>query len=108
MVAMFILDWRLALLSLGLTPIFLYLTYRVGKVRREVSTETQKSLAEMTATTEETLSVSGILLSKTFGQQANAVEKFRGQNRRLARLQIRQAMVGRWFFMVIGTVFSIM
>ncbi|MFL5723503.1 MAG: ABC transporter ATP-binding protein, partial [Chloroflexota bacterium] len=90
------------------TPFFLYLTYRVGKVRREISTETQKSLAEMTATTEETLSVSGILLSKTFGQQANAIEKFRHQNRRLARLQIRQAMVGRWFFMIIGSIFSIM
>src|SRR3954462_4256744 len=107
-IAMFLLDWRLAILSLGLTPFFLYLTYRVGKVRREISTETQKSLAEMTATTEETLSVSGILLSKTFGQQANAIEKFRGQNKRLARLQIRQAMVGRWFFMIIGSIFSIM
>ena len=62
----------------------------------------------MTATTEETLSVSGILLSKTFGQQANSIEKFRGLNKRLARLQIRQAMVGRWFFMIIGTIFSIM
>ena len=107
-VAMFLLDWRLALLSLGLTPFFLYLTYRVGKVRREVSTETQKSLAELTATTEETLSVSGILLSKTFGQQANSIAKFRGLNKRLAALQIRQAMVGRWFFMIIGTIFSIM
>ena len=107
-IAMFLLDWRLALLSLGLTPFFLYLTYRVGKVRREVSTETQRSLAEMTATTEETLSVSGILLSKTFGQQANAIDKFRGQNRKLAKLQIRQAMVGRWFFMIIGSVFAIM
>ncbi len=107
-IAMFLLDWRLALLSLSLTPFFLYLTYRVGKVRREVSTETQKTLAELTATTEETLSVSGILLSKTFGQQANSIEKFRGQNRRLARLQIRQAMVGRWFFMIIGSIFSIM
>jgi ATP-binding cassette subfamily B protein len=107
-IAMFLLDWRLAILSLSLTPFFLYLTYRVGKVRREVSTETQKSLAELTATTEETLSVSGILLSKTFGQQANSITKFRGQNRRLAALQIRQAMVGRWFFMIIGTIFSIM
>ena len=108
MIAMFILDWRLALLSLGLTPIFLYLTYRVGKVRREVSTETQKSLAELTATTEETLSVSGILLSKTFGQQQSSIDKFRSINGRLAKLQIRQAMVGRWFFMIIGTIFSIM
>jgi ATP-binding cassette subfamily B protein len=107
-VAMFLLDWRLALMSLAITPFFLYLTYRVGKVRREVSTETQQSLAELTATTEETLSVSGILLSKTFGQQANSIEKFRGLNKRLSRLQIRQAMVGRWFFMIIGSIFSIM
>jgi ATP-binding cassette subfamily B protein len=79
----------------------------VGKIRREVSGETQRSLAEITALTEETLSVSGMLLSKTFGQQDNAVARFRGLNRTLAGLQIRQAMVGRWFFMIIGTVFSI-
>ena len=107
-VAMFLLSWPLALLSLGLLPFFLYLTYRVGRVRREVSTETQKSLAELTATTEETLSVSGMLLSKTFGQQAASIAKFRNINRHLATLQIRQAMVGRWFFMIIGTIFSIM
>jgi ATP-binding cassette, subfamily B, bacterial len=107
-VAMFLLSWQLALLSLGLLPFFMYLTYRVGKVRREVSTETQKSLAELSATTEETLSVSGMLLSKTFGQQANSISKFRAINQNLARLQIRQAMVGRWFFMIIGTIFSIM
>jgi ATP-binding cassette, subfamily B, bacterial len=106
-IAMLFIDWRLTFLSLGLLPFFMYLTFRVGKVRREVSTETQKSLAEMSALTEETLSVSGILLSKTFGQQAASIGKFRGLNARLAALQIRQAMVGRWFFMIIGTIFSI-
>jgi ATP-binding cassette subfamily B protein len=106
-IAMVIIDWRLTALSLGLTPFFMYLTFRVGKIRREVSGETQRSLAEITALTEETLSVSGMLLSKTFGQQDNAVARFRGLNRTLAGLQIRQAMVGRWFFMIIGTIFSI-
>ena len=106
-VAMVIIDWRLTALSLGMLPFFMYLTYRVGRVRREISGETQKSLAELSAVTEETLSVSGILLSKTFGQQAAAVKRFVGLNRRLAGLQIRQAMVGRWFFMIVGTVFSI-
>jgi len=106
-IAMWLIDWRLTILSLGMLPFFMYLTFRVGKVRREVSTETQKSLAEMSALTEETLSVSGILLSKTFGQQQNSIAKFRGLNARLAALQIRQAMVGRWFFMIIGTIFSI-
>ena len=106
-VAMVLIDWRLTALSLGLLPFFMYLTYRVGKVRRDVSTETQKSLAEMSALTEETLSVSGILLSKTFGQQEASNKRFRGLNAKLAALQIRQAMVGRWFFMIIGTIFSI-
>jgi len=106
-IAMLIIDWRLTILSLGVLPFFMYLTYRVGKVNREVRGETQKSLAEMSAATEETLSVSGMLLSKTFGQQQAAIERFSKLNRRLAALQIRQAMVGRWFFMIIGTVFSI-
>jgi ATP-binding cassette, subfamily B, bacterial len=106
-VAMFVIDWRLTVLSLGLLPFFMYLTYRVGKVRREVSTETQKALAEMSSATEETLSVSGMLLTKTFGAQRRAIDRFKGLNRDLALLQIRQAMVGRWFFMIIGTIFSI-
>jgi ATP-binding cassette subfamily B protein len=107
-IAMLLLSWQLTLLSLGITPFFMYLTFRVGKVRREVSGETQKRLAEMTAVTEETLSVSGILLGKTFSAQDRSVERFRDLNKELARLQIRQAMVGRWFFMIIGTIFSIM
>ncbi|HYN47392.1 MAG TPA: ABC transporter ATP-binding protein [Candidatus Nanopelagicales bacterium] len=106
-VAMVIIDWRLTLLSLGMLPFFLFLTQRVGRVRRQVSTETQEALADMTAATEETLSVSGVLLTKTFGQQATATDRFRTLNRRLAGLQLRQAMVGRWFFMIIGTIFSI-
>jgi ATP-binding cassette, subfamily B, bacterial len=106
-VAMILIDWRLTLLSLGMLPFFMYLTFRVGKVRREVSSETQKRLAEMSAVTEETLSVSGMLLGKTFGAQERSVARFRLLNLDLARLQIRQAMVGRWFFMIIGTIFSI-
>ena len=107
-IAMWILDWRLTLLSLGLLPFFAYITYRVGKVRREVSTLTQRSMAEMSAITEESLSVSGILLSKTFGQQEASIERFRAESQRLGDLQVRGQMIGRWFFALIGTFFSIM
>jgi ATP-binding cassette subfamily B protein len=105
--AMLIIDWRLTALSLGLLPFFMYLTYRVGKIRRRIATKTQESLADISAITEETVSVSGMLLTKTFGQQAAAVGRFQAANAKLARLQIRQSMVGRWFFMIVGTVFSI-
>jgi ATP-binding cassette subfamily B protein len=106
-VAMLLIDWRLTVLSLGMLPFFLFLTYRVGKVRRTVSAETQAAMADLTAITEETLSVSGMLLTKTFGQQAATTDRFKGANAKLALLQIRQSMVGRWFFMIVGTVFSI-
>ena len=105
--AMLLIDWRLTALSLGLLPFFMYATYLVGKRRRAISTETQESLAEVSAITEETLSVSGMLLSKTFGQQAASTERFRTANARLAALQLRQSMLGRWFFMLVGTIFSI-
>jgi ATP-binding cassette subfamily B protein len=107
MAAMVLIDWRLTILSIAMVPIFAVLTQRVGRVRRDVSLQTQRSLADITAATEETLSVSGVLLTKTFGQQAQAAERFRTLNVRLARLQLRQAMVGRWFFMVIGSIFAI-
>jgi ATP-binding cassette subfamily B protein len=106
-VAMFVLDWRLTALSLALLPLFMLLTVRVGNIRRQISAATQRSLADLSAVTEETLSVSGILLSKTFGQQTSAVRRYGGLAARLARLQVRQAMVGRWFFMIVGTIFTI-
>jgi ATP-binding cassette subfamily B protein len=106
-IAMLVLDWRLTILSLGMLPVFAYITYRVGKVRREVSGMTQRSMAEISAITNESLSVSGILLSKTFGQQQASIERFGRESRRLGDLQIRQQMIGRWFFALIGTFFSI-
>jgi ATP-binding cassette, subfamily B, bacterial len=106
-VAMLVLSWQLTLLSLGTLPFFFWLTYRVGKARREVAASTQKSLADLSTITEETLSVSGILLSKAFGRQRYETDRFRTENERLAGLQIRQQMIGRSFFATIQIFFSI-
>src|SRR5215210_4940798 len=68
-VAMWILDWRLAMISLGMVPVFAVLTYKVGQKRREITTQTQRTMADLTSILEETLSVSGVLLTKAFGRQ---------------------------------------
>ena len=107
LIAMSILSWELTLLSLSLMPFFLWLTVKVGRARREVATSTQRTLADLTAVTEETLSVSGILLSKSFGRQRHEIGRFRNENERLTGLQIRQTMIGRSFFALVGTFFSI-
>jgi ATP-binding cassette subfamily B protein len=106
-VAMVALSWQLTLLSLAVVPVFVYLTWRVGRVRRRISGETQESLAELSALTEETLSVSGILLAKVFDRRSDAVERYRTENLRLARLQVRQQMVGRGFFALVQAFFAI-
>jgi ATP-binding cassette subfamily B protein len=107
LIAMLVLSVPLTVLSLALMPLFLWLTVKVGRARREVATSTQKTLADLTAITEETLSVSGILLSKSFGRQRHEIGRFRDENQRLTGLQIRQTMIGRSFFAVVGTFFSI-
>ena len=106
-IGMLFLDWRLTLLSLGLLPLFLWMTYRIGNVRRAISKDTQISLAELSAMVEETLSVSGVLLTKTFGRQKQEIARFGTENQKLVGLQIRQQMIGRWFMMLISTFFSI-
>jgi ATP-binding cassette subfamily B protein len=107
-VAMAILSWELTLLSLGILPFFLVLSRKVGRIRREISGRTQESLADLTAITQETLSVSGILLSKAFGRQSYEISRFRDENQRLAQLEIRRTMVGRGFFALVQIFFSIM
>jgi ATP-binding cassette subfamily B protein len=106
-VAMLLLSWQLTLLSLGTLPFFFWLTGKVGRARREVAASTQRSMADLSAITEETLSVSGILLSKAFGRQRYETDRFQKENRRLAGLQIRQQMIGRSFFATIQIFFSI-
>ncbi len=107
-IAMFILSPLLTVISLAALPLFLWITYKVGNVRRVTSKETQQSMASLTAMMQETLSVSGILLMKTFGRQNYAQQQFENENQQLTDLEVRQQMIGRWFFMFIGTFFSVL
>ena len=105
--AMLWLSWQLTLLALFVVPFFAFLTWRVGRARRKISKETQESLAELSAMTEETLSVSGVLLTKAFGRRTDVVQRYQNESRKLARLQVRQQMVGRSFFALVQMFFAI-
>ncbi|MGH3873470.1 MAG: ABC transporter ATP-binding protein [Pseudonocardiaceae bacterium] len=104
--AMLILSWQLTVLSLVLMPVFIWLTIRVGSARRAATSSTQQTKAELSTLSESTLSVSGILLSKSFGRQAEEIARFREHNARLADQQIHQQMIGRVFFTGVGVFFS--
>lgn len=106
-VSMVVLSWQLTVLTLVLMPLFVVLQLRVGRRRQRLARRTQESLSEMTAITEEALSVSGILLAKVFNRAESEVERYREANRRQTRLQVEQAMTGRTFFAVVQTFFAI-
>ncbi|HEY7152051.1 MAG TPA: ABC transporter ATP-binding protein [Solirubrobacterales bacterium] len=107
-VAMFLLDWRLALFALGLLPFFVWLTRRVGAERRRITAERQGQLADISALIEESLSVSGILLGKTMGRSGELAERFDAESAELADLEVRSRMAGRWRMASVQIAFAAM
>jgi ATP-binding cassette, subfamily B, bacterial len=97
-VAMLVLSWQLTVVALILVPPLVFLQIRIGRIRQQIARRTQESLSEMTAITQETLSVSGIILSKVFNQQEAEVRRYAEENARQARLQLKQQMTGQRFF----------
>ena len=107
LVAMLILSWQLTIVAVATVPFFFVLTRFVGKRRRAVTAEAQRSMAEVTAITQETLSVSGIMLAKLFGRQQEEMANFHRHNQELSDLAVRQQMIGHTFFAVVMTFLSI-
>ena len=107
-VAMLLLDWRLAVFSLALLPFFVWLTRRVGNERKRITSKKQGRLADMSALVSESLSVSGILLGKTMGRSDELAERFTAESSQLAELEVQSRMAGRWRMSTVQMSFAIM
>ncbi|MFD7335807.1 ABC transporter ATP-binding protein [Streptomyces violascens] len=107
-VAMLALDWRLTLVSLVLLPVFVWISRRVGRERKKITTQRQKQMAAMAAEVTESLSVSGILLGRTMGRADSLTKSFAAESERLVDLEVRSNMAGRWRMSTIGIVMAAM
>ncbi|MEU0475029.1 ABC transporter ATP-binding protein [Streptomyces olivaceus] len=107
-VAMVVLDWRLTVVSLLLLPVFVWISRRVGRERRKITTRRQKQMAAMAATVTESLSVSGILLGRTMGRSDSLTRAFADESEELVDLEVRSNMAGRWRMAVITIVMAAM
>jgi ATP-binding cassette, subfamily B, bacterial len=107
LVGMVLLSWQLTLVAVALLPVFVVLQIQVGRVRRRIAGRTQTSLSEMSSITQESLSVSGVLLAKIFNRQPFEIARYQAENETQAALQVRQAMTGQMFFATVGTFFGI-
>jgi ATP-binding cassette subfamily B protein len=107
LVAMVIMDWRLTILSVGILPLFAFIAFRVGSMARDLRSKVQSQLADLNSNMNETLSVSGALLTKTSGRQGLALARFVSQNQILTASNIKITMVMRMFFNMFGLTFSL-
>ncbi len=107
-IGMALLSWQLSLFAFALIPVFVLLTRRVGDERRRIASSTQATLADISSIVQESLSVSGILLGKTMGRTEELADRFAGESRLLADLEVRQRMAGRWVMASIQTSFAVM
>jgi len=106
MVAMCILNWRLTIISLFFVPPSVWMTRRVGKLRRKITTQQQARLADLSALVSESLSVSGIMLGKTMGRGEDLAQRFTAESTDIANLEVRSRMAGRWMMGTIQFVFA--
>jgi ATP-binding cassette, subfamily B, bacterial len=107
-IAMCLLDWQLAIIALFFVPPSVWMTRKVGKVRRRITTEQQGRLADMSALVSESLSVSGIMLGKTMGRADDLADRFTTESQGIADLEVRSRMAGRWTMATIQFVFTVL
>ena len=104
---MFALEWRLTLLGISILPLFVLPARRVGRILRRLRRQSMEYNAEMNAVMNETLNVSGALLVKLFGREEDELDRFGNYAAEVRDIGVRSAVVGRWFFLMLGIVSAV-
>jgi ATP-binding cassette, subfamily B, bacterial len=105
-VAMVALSWRLSLISLVVMPPAIFLTRKVARMRRAITTQQQRELADLNVTIEEGLSINGVQLAKTMGAGAALIRRFTDSSARLIDLELRSQLAGRWRMASLSIIFA--
>jgi ATP-binding cassette, subfamily B, bacterial len=105
-IAMVALSWRLSLISLVVMPPAIIFTRKVAKMRRAITTEQQRELADLNVAIEEGLSINGVQLAKTMGTGPALVRRFTDSSARLIDLELRSQLAGRWRMASLSIIFA--
>jgi len=97
---MFYMDWGLSLLIISVLPFFIAPTSKVADLRLNAGRRVRIAMGNLTTVLSDKLNIGGIILVKTFNRHLHEQEAFSRKNDEVMRCQIREAMVGRWFFMI--------
>jgi len=101
LVAMLLLDWRLACASLAVIPLLIWINGRVAQLRERLTYRQQERVADLSANIAESLSAGGIILSRTLGRVHDLVQRFQRDSADLARLETQASTAGQWEFAIV-------
>ena len=105
-VAMVAMSWRLSLISLVVMPPAIYLSRKVARMRRAITAEQQRELANLNVSIEEGLSINAIQLAKTMGTGPSLIQRFTASSVRLIDLELRSQLAGRWRMASMSIIFA--
>ena len=95
------LDWRLALISLIIMPLMIVPMWPVGGKMFDARKGIRKKRDELESISQETLSISGITLIKSFNRELLERTRYWETSTALMHQEIKLAMINRWFMAVI-------
>ncbi len=98
----FALDWRLALLSLTIVPLFIPPSFFVGRIRQQIVRDAQKTRADLHAFVQDAMSINGFLMRRVFGNLADERARYGTQSRDFGRIMMRRSLTWRWFSLTLG------
>ncbi len=105
--AIVILEWRFAVISLVLLPLFIVPAKRVGRRLQDLAREQMDLNASMNTTMTERFNVAGALLVKLFGHLDEETRDFSARADGVRAVGVRSAVYGRTFFVALGLVGSL-
>ena len=107
LVALFSMNWKMALVGIAIIPMTLIPARKVGKTRWKLLTDVQNERDKMNQLITETLSVSGSMLMKLFTREQSEYDRFVRVNDNVTRLSLKEQRSGKWFLMILGTLSQI-
>jgi ATP-binding cassette subfamily B protein len=84
---LFFVEWKLALISLAITPVLVLLAYRYSHVSHPTLREVQQKLADVATVAEE--NIVGVHVVKSFAQEDQEERKFRARSESVFRQTIK-------------------
>src|SRR5881397_378900 len=84
---LFVFEWKLALIALAITPVLVVVAYRYSHVAHPTLRDVQQKLADVATVAEE--NIVGVHVVKSFAQEPQEEEKFRGRSEAVFQQTLR-------------------